>query len=65
MAIWHESLEHFREVLGHLFEGKLKGLVLSVLQGGHEFFNLVVTPIQFFFAFQEFSFFFGERDELI
>lgn len=36
MALRHQFLEHFAEVLGHLLEGQLDRLIFTHLQGIHE-----------------------------
>ena len=65
VPIRYKTLKNFREVFGHLLEGKLQCFVLAVLERAHQLLNLVVSLVQLFLALQQLGFLFGERNELV
>jgi hypothetical protein len=64
-SIGYQLLKHIGEVLGDLFERKLDGFMLALLQYIHQLHDGVVITLELFFSFSEFLFPLREADELL
>ena len=53
-SIGYQLLEHIREVLGDLLEGKLDGFMFTLLQYIHQLHDGIVITVKLLFPFSKF-----------
>ena len=64
-SIGYQLLEHIREVLGDLLEGKLDGFMFTLLQYIHQLHDGIVITVKLLFPFSKFLLPLREADKLL